>query len=293
MGGYTWKENCKLNRITAWSNNQVTDVPSEIIYAKDMDTNKKWSLGFNPMPDENNYYIAYGFGYARYTHTSSRIKQTIDMFVPQNENIKINLLTLENKNPQKKNLRLIYYIKPVLGEDELKSNGNITIEFNQKSNLIIARNTLDEKKDKRVYISCSEKINSYTGSKNSFFRDRGLANPAGLDQVELNRENSYSENGIIAIAINVTLEAFVTKKISFILGEADSLEECQDTAYKYANINNCKDEYINTRKYWSDIINRLQVNTPVESTNILLNGWLIYQVIASRLFARTGFYQSG
>ena len=293
MGGYTWKENCKLNRITAWSNNQVTDVPSEIIYAKDMDTNKKWSLGFNPMPDENNYYIAYGFGYARYTHTSSRIKQTIDMFVPQNDNIKINLLTLENKNPQKKNLRLIYYIKPVLGEDELKSNGNITIEFNQKSNLIIARNTLDEKKDKRVYISCSEKINSYTGSKNSFFRDRGLANPAGLDQVELNRENSYSENGIIAIAINVTLEAFVTKKISFILGEADSLEECQDTAYKYANINNCKDEYINTRKYWSDIINRLQVNTPVESTNILLNGWLIYQVIASRLFARTGFYQSG
>ena len=293
MGGYTWKENCKLNRITVWSNDQVTDEPSEIIYAKDMETGKKWSLGFNPMPDENNYYITYGFGYARYTHTSSKIKQTIEMFVPQNDNVKINLLTLENKNPQKKNLRLIYYIKPVLGEDEIKSNGNINIEFNQKSNLIIARNILDEKKDKKIYVSCSEKINSYTGSKNSFFRDRGLANPAGLDQVELNRENSYSENGIIAIAINITLEAFVTKKISFILGEAESLEECQDTAYKYTNINNCKDEYINTKKYWRDIINKLQVTTPIESTNILLNGWLIYQVIASRLFARTGFYQSG
>ena len=293
MGGYTWKENCKLNRIAAWSNDQVTDEPSEIIYAKDMETGKKWSLGFNPMPDENNYYITYGFGYARYIHTSSKIKQTIEMFVPQNDNVKINLLTLENKNPQKKNLRLIYYIKPVLGEDEIKSNGNINIEFNQKSNLIIARNILDEKKDKKIYVSCSEKINSYTGSKNSFFRDRGLANPAGLDQVELNRENSYSENGIIAIAINITLEAFVTKKISFILGEAESLEECQDTAYKYTNINNCKDEYINTKKYWRDIINKLQVTTPIESTNILLNGWLIYQVIASRLFARTGFYQSG
>ena len=293
MGGYTWKENCKLNRITAWSNDQVTDEPSEIIYAKDMETGKKWSLGFNPMPDENNYYITYGFGYARYIHTSSKIKQTIEMFVPQNDNVKINLLTLENKNPQKKKLRLIYYIKPVLGEDEIKSNGNINIEFNQKSNLIIARNILDEKKDKKIYVSCSEKINSYTGSKNSFFRDRGLANPAGLDQVELNRENSYSENGIIAIAINITLEAFVTKKISFILGEAESLEECQDTAYKYTNINNCKDEYINTKKYWRDIINKLQVTTPIESTNILLNGWLIYQVIASRLFARTGFYQSG
>ena len=293
MGGYTWKDNCKLNRITSWSNNQVTDVPSEIIYAKDMETNKKWSIGFNPMPDDNNYYITYGFGYARYTHTSSKIKQTVDMFVPQNENLKINLLTLENKNPQKKTLKLIYYIKPVIGEDEIKSNGNIVVEYNQKSNLIIVRNTLDENKNRKIYISCSEKINSYTGSKNSFFGSGDISNPAGLDQVELNRENSYGENGIIAIAIYVTLEAFVKKEISFILGEEESLEECQDIAYKYTNINNCKDEYLNTRKFWSEIVNKLQVNVPVESTNILLNGWLIYQVIVSRLFARTGFYQSG
>lgn len=47
MGGYTWNRNSKLNRITAWSNDQVTDTPSEIIYIKDKDTNKKWSVGYN------------------------------------------------------------------------------------------------------------------------------------------------------------------------------------------------------------------------------------------------------
>ncbi|EKC46952.1 NdvB, partial [human gut metagenome] len=60
-----------------------------------------------------------------------------------------------------------------------------------------------------------------------------------------------------------------------------------------ANISNCKDEYINVKKYWENLVNRIQVKTPVESINILLNGWLMYQVIASRLYARTGFYQSG
>ena len=46
MGGYTWHKNSKLNRITSWSNDQVTDTPSEILYLKDMDTDKKWTIGF-------------------------------------------------------------------------------------------------------------------------------------------------------------------------------------------------------------------------------------------------------
>ena len=38
---------------------------------------------------------------------------------------------------------------------------------------------------------------------------------------------------------------------------------------------------------------RLQVYTPIESINIILNGWAVYQTIESRLVGRSGFYQSG
>ena len=38
---------------------------------------------------------------------------------------------------------------------------------------------------------------------------------------------------------------------------------------------------------------RLQVYTPLESTNIMLNGWVTYQTLVSRLFGRSGYYQSG
>ena len=61
LGGFTWYKNSRLNRITAWSNNQVTDIPSEIIYMKDVENLKVWSLGLNPMPNEQDYYITYGF----------------------------------------------------------------------------------------------------------------------------------------------------------------------------------------------------------------------------------------
>lgn len=44
MGGYTWNENCKLNRISAWSNNSILDIPSETIFIEDLEDNRKWSL---------------------------------------------------------------------------------------------------------------------------------------------------------------------------------------------------------------------------------------------------------
>ena len=43
QGGYTWSQNSRLNKLTAWSNNSVTDIPSEIIYLEDEDNNRKWS----------------------------------------------------------------------------------------------------------------------------------------------------------------------------------------------------------------------------------------------------------
>ena len=129
MGGYTWYQNSRLNRLTAWNNNQVTDVPSEIIYLKDLKNQKTWSLGLNPMPDDNDYYITYGFGYCKYQHTCDGIVQKLEMYVPRKDSIKVQILHLENLQTQRKELKLIYYVKTVLDEDEIKSNGHLQIEY--------------------------------------------------------------------------------------------------------------------------------------------------------------------
>ena len=49
----------------------------------------------------------------------------------------------------------------------------------------------------------------------------------------------------------------------------------------------------NVKEYWQEIVSAIQVTTPDTSLNLLANGWLIYQTIACRMFARSGFYQSG
>ncbi len=294
MGGYSWYRNARLNRLTAWNNNQVTDVPSEVIYLEDLETTKKWSISINPKPDDNDYYITYGFGYSKYMHTSNGIYQGLDIFVPEQDSCKVQILHLENKMAKKKQLKLVYYVKPVLDEDEIKSNGYLDLKFNSNNNLITVENKLKPVRDRTImYISSSEKIVSYTGNKDFFIGKGTLNNPEGLKKLELDKQSTIGNNGIVAIEIRIDLEAFERKDIVLTLGAEESLLNIKDIAYKYSNVNNALHEYERTKKYWKDLLGNIKVNVPLESMNILLNGWLLYQTLCSRMYARSGYYQSG
>ena len=293
MGGFTWSKNSRLNRITSWSNNQVLDIPSEIIYLQEEETLKTWSLGLNPMPDKEDYLISYGFGYSVYEHTSEDIRQKATIFVPRKESVKVTLLELKNLLPKKKKLTLVYYIKPVLGESEEKTKGKIDLRYQENNNIVLLENKTNVDFEEIVYVSSNEKIKSYTGSKTFFFGKGDLTNPEGLKKVALNKESPIGKEAILAIEIQVELEAFESKEISFVLGAEENILDCEDKAYQYTNISKAQEELEEVKKEWNKILNKVQVETPIKSFDILMNGWLIYQTISSRLNARSAFYQSG
>ena len=294
MGGYTWYKNSRLNRLTSWNNFPVVDIPSEILYLQDKESKKTWSVGLNPCPDENDYFVTYGFGYAKYQHTTKGLTQKLEVFVPREDPVKVQILELANNELKKQKIKLVYYLKTVLGEDETKTQGFLNLQFHENSNLVCMNSLVAEKEFKQIlFVSSSEKITSYTGSKQDFIGKGSLSNPEALTKIELNKQNSLWEDGIIAIQCEVELEALETKKIIFTCGVAESILECQDLAYQYNHIGKVQEEYEKTKRFWNHQTQILQVATPLESTNLLLNGWLIYQVLACRLWGRTGYYQSG
>ncbi len=293
MGGYTWYKNSRLNRITSWANMPNYDIPSEVIYLKDKETKKTWSLGLNPMPDNNNYHVIYGFGYCIYKHKSDGLEQELEVYVPKEDSIKVQILTLKNTTPNRKKLKIYYYNKPVLGEDEQKISQYINLQFDKNSNMILAQNLYNSDFSNYMYVSSSEPIKSYTGNKNFFLGQGGISNPDGIRKEMLNNENSLGNSSCIAYEIEVEIESFGQKEIVILLGAEESILDCKNNSYKYSKIQNCRQELERVKNEWKYILEKLQVYTPVESVNILLNGWLIYQTIVSRLIAKTGYYQSG
>ena len=293
-GGYTWYKNSRLNRITSWHNCSSVNIPSEIIYLKDEETGKSWSLTAMPKPDDKNYNAIFGFGYAKFIHSSNEIMQELEIFVPKDDSAKINIITLKNNAPKKKKIRIFYYIKSVLGEDEIKSQGNIKVQYEENTNMVIAKNLYKtEELNNIVYVSSSEKIKSFTGDKKSFLGKGGIQNPSSLNYMRLNNDTGIGKQACITIELEVEIESFSNKQISIIIGAEEKLLTAKDIAYKYSKLQNCLIELTKVKNYWRDLLGRVQVKTPYESINIMLNGWVMYQTIVSRLLGRSGFYQSG
>ena len=293
MGGYSWYKNSRLNRVTSWHNKAFLDIPSEVIYLQDEENGKTWSLGLNPMPDDNNYNIIYGFGYAKYIHKSNNIMQELEVFVPNEDPAKISILKLTNMSPIKKKLRIMYYLKPVLGEDEIKTNGYIKLDFNRNTNIVKVQNLYENDFKNYIFVSSSEKIKSYTGDNNFFLGTDGLTNPNALKKYKLNNDSGLGKNSCIAIEIALEIEAMSSKELVLSLGAEEDEVELKNMAYKYSKLSNCREEFESVKRKWKDLLEKMQIYTPLESMNIMLNGWTLYQTLTSRMLGRTGFYQSG
>jgi cyclic beta-1,2-glucan synthetase len=46
------------------------------------------------------------------------------------------------------------------------------------------------------------------------------------------------------------------------------------------------------KSFWTHTLNCIQIETPDSSVDVLANNWLLYQVLSSRIWGRSGFYQS-
>ena len=292
LGGYTWSKNSRLNRLTAWNNDRVIDFPSEIFYLKDENNKLIWTLNSGVIPNKNYYYITHGFGYTKLKNLNDNLNQEVDIFVPNEESAKIYKFRLKNLVNEERKIKLIVYIKTVLGEDEFFSNGNLFVE--RKDNCLLVKNVFREEnfKNKIMYIISNLKINTFTGEKENFFGSGNILDPDSL-YVSLNNCSGIGKDSCVGIEFNIRLDKFEDKIFNIIIGEANDIEQIKSIKEKYEDNIKVDEEYENTKNKWNDILNTITVKTPSNSMNIMMNGWLVYQTLSSRLLGRTGYYQSG
>jgi cyclic beta-1,2-glucan synthetase len=135
---------------------------------------------------------------------------------------------------------------------------------------------------------------SATGSRRSFIGEGGsLAEPAALRQRMLDQRFGTGVDPCAALQLTLVLEPEQEFTCAFLLGEAADAEAARACADRYTLMNDVDGALMDVQQFWRELLGRVQVRTPVPALDRMFNGWLAYQNLACRMWARSAFYQSG
>jgi cellobiose phosphorylase len=134
---------------------------------------------------------------------------------------------------------------------------------------------------------------SFTGDRAGFLGPFGsTADPAAMSQPCLDGVVGAALDPCAAIRVPLGLAAGQSRTVVFRLGAGTTFEEARTLLARWRGEPAAVDSLVAVRQHWQRTLGVLQVNTPDPALNLLANGWLLYQVLACRLWARTAFYQA-
>ncbi|HET6956644.1 MAG TPA: protein ndvB, partial [Vicinamibacterales bacterium] len=96
-----------------------------------------------------------------------------------------------------------------------------------------------------------------------------------------------------ALQVTVALEPNVERDVTFRLGAARDVDEARALVVRFRGANAARAAFDDVRGYWQQLLGAVTVETPDPALDLMCNGWLLYQVLAARMWGRSGFYQSG
>jgi cellobiose phosphorylase len=293
--GYTWSDNCQINRLTPWSNDPISDQPGEVVYLRDEETGDVWTPTPLPIGPDAVVTVRHGQGYTRYASQIRHLKQEMTVFVPPQDTIKIICLRLNNEDTRSRQLTATFFIEWVLGTHRENAAMRVVCERDAESGAIMATNPWSgDFAGKIAFAAASPAARSTTSDRTEFLGRYGsVSRPAALERTALAERFGPSLDPCAALQVDVSLPAGETREIVFVLGQATSLDEVRRLVREYADSGRAGESLSAVSRQWDDVLDKVHVSTPDLGMNLMMNRWLLYQVLACRVWARTSNYQSG
>jgi cyclic beta-1,2-glucan synthetase len=294
-GGNAWSQNSRERQITPWSNDPVTDRPGQVLYLKDEDTGELWSPTALPIRDQAATYVArHGWGYSRFEHSSHGLSLELVEYVPIADPIKISRLKVRNTSDRTRRISVTAYVEWVLGPSRAAVSSFVTTRIDPASQALFATTAWYPAFAERVaFVDLGGRQTSWTGDRREFIgRNGALAAPLALAVGgSLSGAVGAGLDPCGALQTTIELAPGAVDEIVVFLGDGADLAQAQALIafYRKADLDRVLAE---VRAQWLDVVGAVQVKTPDRSMDIMLNGWLLYQTLACRIWARSGFYQA-
>jgi cellobiose phosphorylase len=291
----TWSENAHEFRLTPWSNDPVGDANTEAYYLRDEDSGRFWSPTLLPSGGAAPYVTRHGFGYSVFEHNENGIHSELLVYVAIDASVKFAVLKLRNGSGRARRLSVTGYLEWVLGDEPAKTRMHVSTEIDAGDGALFACNPYNTDFAGRVAFFAVDDVadRSFCGDRAEFLGRNGtLRNPAAMSQSRLSGTVGAALDPCAAIRVPFELADAQTREIVFCLGAGDSPEEAHRLVQRWRGSAAAHDALTAVKQYWQHTLGAVQVETPNRSLDVLTNGWLVYQILACRLWARNAFYQS-
>jgi cyclic beta-1,2-glucan synthetase len=293
----TWSGNSREHRLTPWRNDPIVDPHDEAFYIRDEETNAFWSPLPGPTPGDGDYEIRHGFGYSQWQHQSLHLTQEVCHFVARIEPLAIVRIRIGNTGTAPRRLSLYAYLRWVLGGSPQDAHRRVAVSADETRRVVLARNPgADGFEDSIAFaavVGDGLEAFSWSGDRRAFLGVGGdVGAPAALQTGrDLNR--AAGADPCAALRVEIEIAPGETKQIAFLRGEAASAEELDRFLAAFTRPDAIDAALSEVRAFWTDLLGRVQIETPSPAIDLMVNGWAAYQNLACRLWARSAFYQSG
>lgn len=309
--GYTWWRNSRECKLTPWSNDPVLDPPGEVCYLRDEESGELWYAAWSAAQANQSCTVTHGRGFTRFQQEKNGIMQEMTVFVPLNDPVKVVKLHLQSKSAARRHISITYYAEWVLGVQRQMNAPFIITEWDESARIMLARNAYQEVfRDATAFlgmypqpdasaVESAEQSNisgklSWTADREEFLGRNGtLEKPAAFAKESLSGKTGPLYNPCGAVQSKLILEPDSERTVYILLGCVHSRDDARKLAQKYSRTHACDQALVQVREFWDGVLNQVSVSTPCPEMDVLLNGWLIYQTLSCRMWARTAFYQAG
>ncbi len=305
--GFTWSGNSREYRLTPWYNDPVCDPHGEAFYVRDEESREFWSPLAGPIGGDGDYRVRYGFGYCRVTHARLRLAQEVLQFVPRHGAVKLTRVRVRNTGSEPRSLSLFSYARLVLGGLPEETADRIETRCDAHAGIAFAVNSHRASGDQPADGACTERVafaaivgppgapRYFTADRQSFighYRDPTTPEAVCRSRI-LDGRSGAGLDPCFAWQIVVGLEAEQERCWVFLLGDAADEAEARALVDRYRDGERIETALEEVSAFWRDLHEGSAVQTPSPALDLLLNGWLVYQNLACRLWGRSAFYQSG
>ena len=315
-GGYSFYQDARLRRLTRYRYNNVpNDMGGRYIYLRDQETGKYWSPTWMPTRHEvEDYTCRHGLGYTRIGSTYQGSRADIQYFVPLEETMEIWDLSVENLSDVERSLSAFSCVEFCLWDahdDATNFQRNLNIgELEVDGSVIFHKTEYRERRNHFAYFACSEPLTGFETQREAFIGPyRGWEDPQVVASDQSSNSLKVGGSPVGVHHLRLSLAPGEKKRIIFLLGYHENPPADKFASPGSQNINKHSvlpiiTQYLGPQKvdsaftdlkdFWDALLKVMQVNSPDDHVNRMVNIWNAYQCMVTFNLSRSAsYFESG